>query len=276
MNDPKGELANAIHSFGPGPLFVHSDLLGARDFVGRLSSRDELLASHHQVLTDVAAGRCIWTPCFNYDFTKTAFVDLRSAPCQVGPFGEFRRLQPDVWRTTDPVFSVCGTGPVAIELIPPGSLIAFGEQSIFAELYRRDGTLLFYGAPFSSATVLHYAECLAGGPIYRYDKVFSGTIVDCSGAETQVEYVYHVRPWERQLDYEWSRLLSDLRSGGILSEMMNGNQVVATVTSVRALVDFWVSALEADPFYLLDVPSREWVAPLFERLHRRFEVSDFE
>jgi hypothetical protein len=42
------------------------------------------------------------------------------------------------------------------------------------------------------------------------------------------------------------------------------------------LVRSWVELLAADPLALVDADTRAWVAPMLERLGRRFELSDFE
>ncbi|PQO33489.1 hypothetical protein C5Y96_11665 [Blastopirellula marina] len=276
MTHPRDDLAAMIDAMSDGPLFVHSDMLKTRCFIDKAKGRNELLTNHLGVLHEVAGQRDLWTPCFNYDFTKSGYVDLREAPCQVGPLGEFRRLLENVWRSPDPIFSTCGSGSVAVETSPSGKCYAFGDQSIFAELYRRDGSILFYGAPFSSITMIHFAESLAGSPIYRYDKSFSGEVIDASGQSSSVEYIYHVRPMGKHLDYDWPRLISEAEAEGILTELRQDSQVVARVVSASKLMDYWVKAMEEDPFYLLDEATKAWAVPEYERLGRRFLLSDFE
>lgn len=276
MSHPRDDLAAMIDSMSEGPLFVHSDMFKTRCFIDKAKGRNELLTNHLRVLNQVAGNRSLWTPCFNYDFTKKGIVDLREAPCQVGPLGEFRRQLNETWRSPDPIFSTCGTGPNPIESSPSGECYAFGDQCIFAELYRKDGSILFYGAPFASITMIHFAESLSGGPLYRYDKTFSGELIDVSGRAQSVQYVYHVRPMGKHLDYDWPRLISELETEGLLSEIRQDRQVVARAVSACRLMDFWVKAMEEDPFYLLDETTKAWAVPEYERLGRRFLLSDFE
>lgn len=275
MNANVEGLAAALDHGCDGPLFVHSDLLGAHCYVGKRLKRHELLATHLNVLEHVAGGRPVWMPCFNYDYTKTRFIDLREAPCQLGPLAEFMRQLPDVWRSTDPVFSVCGNGE-PFGCVPDERQVAFGDRSVFAELYRRDATLLFYGASFSSATAIHYAEFLSGGPIYRYDKVFSGQVIDNDGTKHQLDYVYHVRPWGRDLDYHWPRITAEAVTDGIIREVRTQGRLSSYVVPIRRLIDYWVAALDRDPFYLLNESSLTWVQPHYQVVGRRFDISEFE
>jgi aminoglycoside 3-N-acetyltransferase len=158
----------------------------------------------------------------------------------------------------------------------PGRVAAFGRGSVFDQLYEYDATLLMWGAPLSSMTLLHLAESVAGPPIYRYDKVFTGTVVDQTGNETAIEYVYHVRPLGKRLCYDFPRLQSDLLGAGVTSIVEFGSQPVAQICGARALIDYWVSRIREDPFYLLDANSRAWIVPLYESRRRRFIRTDFE
>jgi aminoglycoside 3-N-acetyltransferase len=259
-----------------GPVCVHSDLFAASCFVQRTSNRRRQLQLHLDALNELCAGRALWFPCFNYEFTRSGYFDSRVAPCEVGPLGEFIRCAIAQWRTTDPVFSMCGTGGRPRDPVMRGRVVAFGPGSVFGQLYEYDATLLMWGAPLSSMTMLHLAESTAGPPIYRYDKVFTGTVVDQAGNETVIEYVYHVRPLGKRLRYDFPKLQSDLLGAGVTSMVEFGSQPVAQVCGARALIDYWVSRIHEDPFYLLDADSRSWVVPLYESRRRRFIRADFE
>ena len=53
----------------------------------------------------------------------------------------------------------------------------FGSDTVFGLIHRADGVVMMYGAPFNSFTAIHYIERLSGGPLYRYDKLFSGKVL---------------------------------------------------------------------------------------------------
>jgi hypothetical protein len=44
----------------------------------------------------------------------------------------------------------------------------------------------------------------------------------------------------------------------------------------KVTIDFWTQQLENDPFYLVDENTKEWALPLFHKLGRPFNISDFE
>lgn len=264
----------ALEKLGRGPVLVHSDMLRVAGLVGGPVDRTECLKRHLIVLQRLVGDRDIWMPAFNYDFTRTRLFDVRNSPSQVGPFSEFFRRHHAVWRTPVPVFSVCGLGRIAIrecgETVDP-----FDAESAFGELVRRDGIILFYGAPFSSATFIHHVERVAGGPLYRYDKRFEGDVVFADGTRRRVCLLYHVRPIQRRFEYDWPRLRDLLVKEGVLwiNEGL-GSRLMAA--GARALREVWVRAVAADPLYLLDSETRSWVAPMLERLGRRFHITDFE
>ena len=273
--------ANAVG----GPVLVHADLMKARCFVSKVVSRKQMMREHIEGLLEACGDRPLWTPCFNYDFCGHLQTDLRYSYCQVGPLGEAMRVEDRFWRSSDPVFSVCGNGPVIEphviepqinEPAKPGDIDAFGLQSGLGQLYQRNGTILLYGASLHSMTILHFAESKSGGPVYRYDKVFSGTMIDTDGQHHDVQYRYHVRPAGMSLDYDWPRIEQDLIEAGLIVEQTVGNEVVAGRLDVVPLVDFWVDKLDSDSLYFLDMATRTKVESLGMPQGSRLMQQDFE
>ena len=111
-----------------GPVCVHSDLFAASCFVARTSNRRRQLQLHLDALNELCAGRALWFPCFNYEFTRSGYFDSREAPCEVGPLGEFIRREIAQWLTTDPVFSMCGTGERPRDPVMRGRVAAGGPD----------------------------------------------------------------------------------------------------------------------------------------------------
>lgn len=177
------------------------------------------------------------------------------------------------WRTRVPMFPVSGIGEdpgiVWGEITDP-----FGGASIFAELEKRDGVVVYYGDTFHYNTLIHYAERKAGGPVYRYDKVFEGVVVKESGKELPGSLNYHVRPMGSGLDYDWPRLLQDAIAAEVCVRLEEHPEVLAA--SARALTAHWVRALEADPFSLLDDKTQAWARLAHQKIGRRFTIADFE
>lgn len=277
MSTPGGAepaLAALLEGAGAGPVLVHGDLLRAGRAGPQGASREAQLDAHLDLLHRCRGERALWMPAFNYGFTRDGRFDVRTSPSQVGPLAERFRLTQAAWRTPVPVFSVCGTHPAPA--VADGPLVdPFDERSCFAALAREDGTVLFYGAGLGAATLIHHAERTGGGPVYRYDKDFPGTVTGADGTERAVTLRYHVRPLGRELDYDFPRLQTELEDAGLARRWERGLTRLLVV-SARGLLAFWRQRLADDPLHLLDAPSRAWVEPLLEQLGRPFVRADFE
>lgn len=252
---------------------MHSDPFRAARLVKPVRDRNAFLDSHIGVLRSAAEGRALWLPTFNYDFPRTGVFDVRSSESQLGPLPERFRLTAAEWRTAIPVFSVAGTGSISqprwgFQTDP------FGEDSVFAQLVRNDGVVLYYGETFHYNTLVHYAERVAGGPVYRYDKLFPGQVIMADGTSAEGSLDYHVRPMGTGLDYDWQRLLREALDAGVCRRLESAREVLAA--SASQLCDLWVTAMRGDPFALLDDKTRSWAEPAVEKLGRRFVISDYE
>lgn len=257
---------------GDGPVFVHADPFRAAQLVGSLRDRGALLDAHVSLLREVVGELPLWFPVFNYDFSHTGLFDTARTESQLGPITERFRTTVAEWRTPIPVFSVAGTGATPASQWGPDT-DPFGDDSAFADLVRKDGVVLYYGDTFHYSTIVHYAERLAGGPFYRYDKIFRGRVVLEDGRTIEGSLRYHVRPLGTGLDYDWPRLLDEALAAGVCARL-DGLPVLAA--SARGLCALWASHIGADPFTLLDEASRKWAEPAIEELGRRFIITDFE
>jgi aminoglycoside N3'-acetyltransferase len=268
-----GQIGSLVSGFGSGPLFVHSDPFRAARLVPRTRDRSALLDAHLEVLINAAGDRGLWLPSFNYDFPRTHRFDVANDPCQLGPLPEHFRLTRAEWRTPVPMFPVCGIG--ADPGVHWGEMTdPFGVDSIFAKLESQDGVVVYYGDTFHFNTIVHYAERKAGGPVYRYDKIFRGVVVKESGEELRGSLKYHVRPMGTGLDYDWPRLLQDAIAAGVCVRLEGHPEVLAA--SAKALTDHWLQAITSDPFSLLDDKTQAWARLAHEKIGRRFTIGDFE
>lgn len=274
MSPFAASVSRLLETLGAGPVFIHSDLGSTASLVPVTRGREAILAAHVDLLHAAAHDRPLWMPAFNYDYPRTREFDARTARSQIGPLAEHFRTRLAAWRSPTPIFSISGNGPEPD--LPCGEVLdPFGNDSGFAELARRDGVLLFYGAPLSSATILHYAERLPGGPLYRYDKRFPGHTTLMDGTRRPATLLYHVRPIDRHLEYDWNRLRRELIESGVLRIGQEPLRMVAAA-SARGFADRIATLLDGDPFGILDEESVAWVKPLAAKLGRRFQIEDFE
>lgn len=262
-----------IESSGSGPVFVHSDPFRAARLVKPVRDRAAYLDSHIAVLREATGDRGLWLPTFNYDFPRTHVFDVRESESQLGPIPERFRVAAAEWRTHIPMFSISGIGssvtPQWGDRTDP-----FGSDSFFARLVESDGVIVYYGDTFHYNTLVHFSERVAGGPAYRYDKLFEGRVIDEKGASVEGSLNYHVRPLGMGLDYDWPRLLNEALEAGVCRQLEGYPEVLAA--SASALNELWVSDMKGDPFALLDEKSRAWAEPAVDKLGRRFVLTDYE
>ncbi len=265
--------AALLHELGSGPMFVHSDPFRTARLVERSRNRASYLTSHVTMMRDIGDGRDLWLPAFNYDFPRTRVFDVLADEAQLGPLPEHFRVTASEWRSPVPIFSAAGIGSDP-QIEWGDNTDPFGDSSLFAKLVAMDGVILCYGETFAYNTILHYAERTAGGPAYRYDKVFPGRVVMRDGTSVRGTLCYHVRPFGTGLDYDWPRLLEEALGAGVCRRVDGCAELLAA--SAGGLCELWVNALSADPLALLDSRSRAWVEPALEDLGRRFLIGDFE
>lgn len=270
--DPIKPLRKLLEACDAGPLMIHSDVLKASRFVPEYRGKRELLEDHCQVLRTVAEERPIWMPTFNYEFTSRGEFDVTNTQSQVGALTRYFHKEHANWRTAVPVFSYAGTGPNP-SLGKEAPIQPFGPNSIFATLVKRNGTILFYGAPFGSVTFIHHSEHLCES-VYRYDKSFHGKMIQ-DGVSRDVTAKFHVRPLGAAIEYDFNRLLQDLRDLGI-AKYLNGDDPTVIVANAREVNEFWQRKIKQDPFYLLKTSCRPVLEQKYDELRRRFQISDFE
>lgn len=264
-----------VSEIGDGPVLVHSDALNTLRLVPRNRNVSELADSHIHIIDQLADGRSVWMPSFNYSFPSSRIYDVENDPSEVGLISERFRNRA-AWRTTTPIFNFSGNGEKPeTNLINGKEIDPFGPDSSFGTLTGLNGSILWYGAPIASATILHFVESRNKGPLYRYDKYFPG-LVSTQNQTVDVELKFHVRPRGGPLGYDWPRLNSDAFAAGVIQRIKLEVEADIFVCNAAHLADFWAVKFSADPFYFLDSESRKWTQPLIERLGRRLEINDFE
>src|SRR5204863_8837468 len=112
------------------------------------------------------------------------------------------------------------------------------------------------------------------GPPYRYGKGFAGEVNRADGVRSKGNLVYRVRPLGRGLEYDWSGILTRALAAGACVRSDEHPQILAS--SASSLTDFLVAEMRDDYLALLDASTRQWVAPMLQKLGRRFVIEDFE
>ncbi len=269
MNDLYYKLKSNIENSKADKILVHTYLLRGIKF--QLPPNEGLLDAHIKLL--IGFGKEVYMPTFNYDFPKTRVFDVAQTQSKVGVINEHFRKNYAEWQTPVPVFSVAGTGNFP-DINCQNVIDPFNEESIFGFLHQTNSLIMYYGTGFAVTTIIHYIERISNVLNYRYDKLFEGNVI-YKGISSNVTLKYHVRPLGMNLDYDWIRLENDLKNDNFIQYFNEGATCIGII-KINELVDYWLWKLSIDPLYFLDNNSKEWVAPLLNRLGRPFLITDFE
>jgi len=274
MSEYVSHLKQFSSEISPGRVLVHSDMFRVRSAVRHCSSIEHMLSTHIDLLTHLVTEDRLVFPTFNYDYLRRGVYDIGQDCSQIGPLSEYARTSWSDWRSMIPVFNFCGKGSCKNESFHNCIVDPFGDESFFSDLYNEAGSLLFYGSTMASATAVHYIERKSGGPVYRYDKWFSGLIVNNDSSQ-HATLKYHCRPQGCSLEYDFQKIELHLTLEGLIKAIELPGFTVKLV-NYKAMVDFLVDKMNEDALFLLDKNSYQWVSEKLSLLGRRFEVNDFE
>lgn len=249
-------------------LLIHSDAARALNYINYNTDPEENLRKHSDFIDSLCEN--IFLPYFNYEFPKTRFYDQLSSKSDVGVIpNEFSRRKNNL-KSFDPMFSLIGNNIEKKFTDYRGVVESFKKDGIFSIFDNEDSGILFYGAKFSSAVIIHYVESLMNIP-YRYYKEVNGETL-FKGEKKSLIFRSHFRPMNSYLDYDWKKIEEDLLNNQILHYVSK----YCLLINASKLINFWSEMIMIDEFYLLDLPSKQWVIPQINELGRCFNVEDFE
>lgn len=265
------DLTKACKEFGSSSVLIHTDLLK----IGITASPQERLQicrDYQETIHDALNDNTILIPTFNYQFCKDRMFDRKHSPSQVGAFSDFCREQDYHLRTRTPVFNFVIYQNNSFSFKPSHNV--FGKESIFAELHRQDGFILFLGAEFAANTFIHYIEeCHQVG--YRYIKDFSGTLID-DNESTPITISYRVRPFmPSSIAYDWTKLTADAIKQSVLKSYPVGHGELLYYQTSH-LFNLWSAKIKSDELYLLTRESQEVIRSLYNSKGYPLKIEMFE
>lgn len=229
-------------------LFSHSNIGFLGVPAGERSAANAcrtVLAGIHAV---IGAEGTLVVPTFTYSFPDGKEFDVRSAPSTCGLFTEFVRTHAGARRSLEPCVSVAALGARAAELTADAPENAYGPGCFWERLLAAGGVICNFNFDAGS-TFLHYAERLQRVP-YRFDKTFSGTVVDEGGARRARRSTI----WVRQLGDDdlvaaFEPFTTLARATGDFREAPLGRGRVGVITA-RASCDLLARTLPTRPWLL--------------------------
>ena len=197
----------------------------------------------------------------DWSLFDSKIFDVLNDPCQVGSLNELVRKKNPSLRTRTPIFNFLILNNRNFNFLCSQNV--FGEDSVFGHLDRFHGTILFYGALFTSDTFVHYIEEQANVP-YRYLKKFHGQVIRSSEKE-DVEILFRVRPQGINLQYDSQKILNILKREAILKSFPLGNGTCIRYDAFRA-TQLLKNILSRNPTFLLTTKSSEEVLRILEAI----------
>lgn len=229
-------------------VMVHSDV-GCIGKLGDVKDKKEFLDSILRAFLSVLGKEgTLIVPTFTYSFCKKEVFDVRNSPSTVGLFTEHVRKRSEAVRSVEPIFSCAGIGGQAKRLLENVGSECFGDDSLFARLCKADGKLMLFGRPFD-ITYAHYVE-KKFKVNYRYDKIFSGTIIDENGKSHSSEWVYYVRYLDRNVNYEMGYIGDELFRKGLLQKAGLGHTTLL-LSRARDIFETGIEMLKRSEYAFL-------------------------
>lgn len=121
---------------------------------------------------------------FSYTCSRPGSVfTVEETPSEIGPIPEALRRYPGAIRSVHPIFSVCGIGKHAKDILKNTGRAAFGARSPFAMMNKYSTTFVCLGTRVSNMlTYIHHLEQTYGCN-HRYHKVFDCTVMQNGQAQ---------------------------------------------------------------------------------------------
>lgn len=212
-------------------LFVHTDVAFGMPNVDL--KRKEYLDSLYNSLLALNVETLIF-PSFTYSFCNNENYDVRNSKTSMGALIEHIRKKEGVKRSLDPLLSMIAFGKN--ENIVEGDVgnHSLGKNSVFNRLHNCDNVkFLFFGADFAEYfSYVHYVEKMLEVP-YRFDKAFSGKIMDYDGNEYEDIHYIHTQCGGVKLK-NYQQMKEELIADNKLKTAKMGNSEIAAISEEDA------------------------------------------
>ncbi|MCH5277954.1 MAG: AAC(3) family N-acetyltransferase [Desulfovibrionaceae bacterium] len=184
-----GRLREALLRVGAAEcdvLYVHTDMTFGLPALRRGALLAELLG----ILEGLGVATLVF-PTFTFSFCNHEPFDVRNSRTPMGALNEYARKSGRGRRSRDPLLSVYVLGD-PLNLVDGLGPFSIGADSSYDRLHHcgKEARFLFFGADMRDCfTYTHYVEAVHGVP-YRYNREFSGTIVDGDQTESSRVWLY--------------------------------------------------------------------------------------
>lgn len=188
-------------------------------------------------------------PALSYETVdpQHPFFDVSQTPSCVGALSETFRTRAGTLRSVHPTHSVCGIGPLAVELLSghEQSTTPCGPFSPFARLPQVKGQILFIGCGLEPNTSMHGVEELVEPPYLYADELdYHITLADRRQITMRIRR-HNFAGWEQRYDRLEGRMQHGLRKGMV-------GQAVCYLLEAAQVWEDGLLALRNDPLYFVE------------------------
>lgn len=239
-------------------LFVHSEMSFGRP--NPELGKTALLQGVLDTLLELGVPTLV-VPTFTFSFCNGVSYNVQQSRSKMGVLNEYIRRLPDAMRSVDPLMSCAALGA------DRQALTSVGHQSIglgctFDKLHTaKTARFLFLGVGAAKCmTYTHYVEERVHVP-YRYDRPFSGTIVD-GDREYQDTYNLYVR-YNGVVPESTTKFEDFLVRQGLMRKVACGDNFISSIPEPVAY-DAIAGKIQEDANYFLAAPAPAENDPRFE------------
>jgi aminoglycoside 3-N-acetyltransferase len=247
----KSDLLAAFRDAGMGredTLLVFSNLARVGKVKDAASKADTLRTYLDALLEtiDVSRGTLV-VPTFTYSFARGTPFYHEESPSELCMLGEFVRRQSESLRSFHPHFSFCAIGREKREICRNVSRSAFGYESVFDRLYKKNAKMVFIGTNITEGLTFHlYIEHMVGLSHCYHKAYFTPAFRD--GYQVEGPFFSYVRHLVDGLRSDLSPFEAELRGLGLIREVEVGAGRLQVVQCHEVFREGY-RRLQADPCY---------------------------
>ena len=188
-----GDIVGALYAVDADKcevLLVHTEISFGR--INPELRRNDLLRLLYDALNEMKVKTMVF-PSFSFSFSNHEVFDIKKTKGRMGALNEYIRKLPGTVRTLEPQMSFVIVGDNK-DIGRINGRHSLGTGSVFDNLHNTENVrILFFGPELSQCfTHMHYVEEQLAVP-YRYNKDFSGTIIDDNGNVYEDTYTLFVK-----------------------------------------------------------------------------------
>lgn len=215
----------------------------------------ECIEAFHRILLEVESkGGNIAFPVFSYSYPNNEKYSLRDTPSALGKFSDYLRKKNAGRRTGDAIFSYLLFGTkFDRKYLTLDDYESFGDDSLIADVFRSNGSLLSIGSRLQYTTAVHYIERKIGVP-YRSTKDFCGTAVDLSGNKKNQTIAFYCRDLSQNLRPDFHLFVKEARAEGLVKNWINDPDCILEAVNFQEAETFLRRKFENNPLYLCKTP----------------------